>query len=92
MRLMIGLRKWEVNVSITNNKKITLYVKDPKEFNQTSYKIKELWYRKFGISLSKGNILSTALQFTVDKLEDDTSNVLQDEQNSILDRYARISS
>jgi hypothetical protein len=79
-------------VSITSNRKITLYVKDPKEFHQISYKIKELWYRKFGISLSKGNILNTALQFTVDKLEDDTSNVLQDEQNSILDRYARISS
>ena len=79
-------------MSLTNNRKITLYVKDPKEFHQISYKIKELWYRKFGVSLSKGNILSTALQFTVDKLEDDTSNVLQEERDSILDRYARVSS
>jgi len=71
---------------------MSIYVPDIAEFKRLRDVIRDLWFNRFGVYLSKGEILLTCIQFTKDNLAGKGSPPLNEDSNSrIMFKYARVS-
>ena len=63
----------------------TLYIVDEVSYRLIKEKLRVLWFKKYGINLSKGDIVTAALEVAVDVLSRNAPR----ERHSIGNLYAR---
>ena len=72
-------------------KRYSLYVKDKEAFKKLKDELRTLYYKKYGNSLSVGDILTFALTTTKNALKCDSFTVEgQEKHDNIVDQYSRI--
>jgi len=72
------------------DKKTTVYFKDPEEFKYLRNAVASLWYEIHGVTLSTGDVILSSLMFTLDRLERERREVVQDLESRVSSVYYRI--
>ena len=69
--------------------KIQIYIRDIQSFNKIYNSIRALWYSRYGISLSKGDVVLKSLILLETELLGDTKNK-NDNKGQNIYKYKRI--
>jgi hypothetical protein len=69
--------------------KLQVYVKDLQFFNKVCKSIQSLWYTRYGISLSKGDIILKSLKLLEENLLGDAKTT-NDSKGQDIHKYKRI--
>ena len=69
-----------------NGKRTSLYLKDEELYKELRHAAKEAWFKKFGESLSDGDLLMKVLQFFIESVADNIDN---DIKRKNIHKYAR---
>jgi len=53
---------------MSGKRAVSLYIRDEKEYKALRDEVKNLWYKKYGIALSIGEVVMYSLNFTKEEL------------------------